>query len=132
MAFDKEQQEALAAELEDAGVHVEIRDPEPGTRCARDERYSTSTTLMPTKVVDGEEDVEALGVSWYSDGSDRSRGADASEYRTRIDLTGDHSLVIENVVPNEGMRHRPTFLPVEGAPPACDPVPYDAHWRIDE
>ncbi|GAA1762151.1 hypothetical protein [Streptomonospora arabica] len=125
LTLDRDEQRDLAADLRAAGVAVEIRNPEPGTRCASDLRVGSMTVLPGRSGGDGE---FSVGRAYSPDSA-----VDAQEPQPSVGsrvpwafaMDADDSMVIENFVPEEGAQHRTNFLIAQGAPMACEEVPVE-------
>ncbi|GAA4953509.1 hypothetical protein GCM10023224_43150 [Streptomonospora halophila] len=123
MSFDKGQQRELAADLEEHGVNVEVRNPEVGMACSVSSKYDGMVGMLRTMTADDSSETEEplAGVARR----EASPGSpELKDLQVDMDLTDDHTLVIENVVPREGAAHMSTFSSIKGDPPPCDPVPY--------
>lgn len=121
LPFDKEQQQALASELEDAGVNVEIRNPEVGMTCTYGEAFQGRVGMVRASDTPS----ESGGDSVEPPPAPKPSGDSSKRERPLVDLemTRDDSFVIENFVPREGAPHMSAFGSVKGDPPPCDPIP---------
>ncbi|MDT0302231.1 hypothetical protein [Streptomonospora wellingtoniae] len=125
LTLDRDEQRDLAADLRAAGVAVEIRNPEPGTRCASDLRVGSMTVLPGRSGGDGE---FAVGRAYSPDSAveaQEPRPPVGSRVPWAFAMDANDSMVIENFVPKEGAQHRTNFLVARGAPMACEEVPVE-------
>ncbi|QBI55778.1 hypothetical protein EKD16_20075 [Streptomonospora litoralis] len=129
LTLDRGDQRALAADLREAGVTVEIRNPDPGTRCTSDLRVGSMTVLPGKKSGDGE---FAVGKAYSGDSGDsgvtggpESQPAVGSQVPWSFVVDSGDSMVIENIVPQEGEHRTSAYYVAQGEPAPCRAVPVD-------